>query len=153
LIIESHKEHGEFLRLLEVLMQSGGSRDDEDEGLMQILSKAIEAYELIHFPIPDPTAEEAAAFRRAEGGPICAKKGHVPVQKMSATICDRCRVVLDGNERQVTMSEYALVEHNPDTGTRRAVEYKLLTAEEVVTANQLMVKTLRRWYPAKDYPR
>jgi hypothetical protein len=59
-----------------------------------VLAKAIEAYEKIHFPIADPRPEEAAAFRLAEGGPICEKQGHVPIEKMSAVICDRCRKVL-----------------------------------------------------------
>lgn len=92
MIIESHEEHR--LALLQLGFYTDFGYAPHDQAWLEVLSEAIEAYELTHFPISDPTPEEAAAFRAAEGGPICKEKGHVPVEKMSATICDRCGAVL-----------------------------------------------------------
>lgn len=62
-----------------------------------MLGAAIEAYEKIHFPIAEPTPEEAAAFRREQGGPICERQGHMPVpteDDPEVSICGRCGQVL-----------------------------------------------------------
>jgi hypothetical protein len=93
MIIESHAEHKLALRELDRLTRRKALIAPQEAWLL-VLSKAIEAYELIHFPIADPTPEEARAFRKSEGGPICAKQGHIPTEKMSAVICDRCGDVL-----------------------------------------------------------
>jgi len=90
MIIESHEEYEAMLAALEFVMEYGPG----SFAPIALLASAIEAYELIHFPIAEPTPEEAAAFRKAEGGPICAKKGHIPIEKMSAVICGRCGDVL-----------------------------------------------------------
>ncbi len=90
MIIETHEEHTQMLALLDILLES--PRSEVDGPWMDVLAKAIDAYELIHFPIPEPTPEEQSAFRRAEGGPICAEKGHAP--GMDPQFCARCHSVL-----------------------------------------------------------
>jgi hypothetical protein len=91
-IIETDEEHRVCLEALDFMMEF--ARSEQESRGIEILSKAIEAYELAHHPIADPTPEQAAAFRLAEGGPICAQKGHVPVGDVSGKTCSRCGMVL-----------------------------------------------------------
>lgn len=94
MIIENDEEHR--LALAEIDRLSGRSRPGGVRPRWcTVLVRAVCDYEDKHFPLPQPTEAEAKAFRAAEGGPICKEKGHKPVEKMSAVICDRCGEVLE----------------------------------------------------------
>lgn len=113
MIIESRKEYELAVVALDVLMMGEEATADSLKGRwLGMLAAAIEAYEKIHFPIADPTPEEARAFRdsqelhpfkSADGGDTCMVcgtdcggkiHGHVPTEKMSGIICARCSIVL-----------------------------------------------------------
>lgn len=105
MFIENREEYDVMMELLDDLMtKTPGSL------AISVVAKLVEEYELAHFPIRDPTPEEAAAFRAdQEKKPtlevllervsdaerrVCAKLGHAPEEKMSAIICGRCNTVL-----------------------------------------------------------
>lgn len=55
------------MKEIDLLMQiPDADRPLEQADRLCILAAAVEAYEREHFPIPEPTPEEAAAFRAAE---------------------------------------------------------------------------------------
>lgn len=76
--IESRREHELALQEIDCLMTLMTDAKEDAEWL-SILARAVEDYEKIHFPIPEPTPEEAAAFRAEEdpggGGPKDPKSG------------------------------------------------------------------------------
>jgi len=83
MIIENDEEHKVMLELLDELMEKRpGSL------AISIVAKVIEEYELIHFPLPEPTPEEAAAFRREQeqGHPMCScPPGHCALSASGLT--------------------------------------------------------------------
>lgn len=71
MIIENDAEHEAMLEVLDDLM-----KNTPGSIAIGVIGKLIEEYELVHFPLPEPTAEEAAAFRAEQERPRCL--AHLP---------------------------------------------------------------------------
>jgi antitoxin component HigA of HigAB toxin-antitoxin module len=64
--LDTDDAHAAALAEAEQLMHADPPRDTDEGRRLLELAEAIEAYERIRWPMPDPTPEEAAAFRREQ---------------------------------------------------------------------------------------
>lgn len=64
--IETPEEYEEAVSELKRLWDTNPSAGSEEGVRMVLLVTRLEAYEKVHFPIPEPTPEDARQFREQE---------------------------------------------------------------------------------------